>query len=260
MFAEIDSAESGSKNRVWQVALDRHGAFRSQFSEYIHPKYIEGLRRLDFGDKMPTVGSLNSRLAGAGWQVREVRGYLPVREYIALVARHVFPVSCLIRPIECIDYAPEPDFIHDVLGHLPWLFWPDYSRLIVSLARLMLQILGEDLTVEIISDEKQLAFESLLRLSWWSLEFGLLRSPDSGMWIIGAGLISAPGEATAIIRREVPLKPFGHDALACDISFSTHQEGFFIAGEFGDYVKTLDLICSRDKKFVFTTLDGAVRR
>src|SRR4030095_7912053 len=73
------------------------------------------------------------------------------------------------------DYTPEPDIIHEAIGHIPTFthqHFADYSQLIARAARL--------------PDEEQLV--ELGRLYWFTVEFGLIKEHGE-VKAFGAGVL-----------------------------------------------------------------------
>src|SRR3546814_19365822 len=81
-----------------------------------------------------------------------------------------------------MDYLQEPDFFHDVFGHVPILMNPLFAD--------YLQRYGEE-------GLKALRLEALpylARLYWYTVEFGLIRT-EAGLLIYGSGIVSSRAES-----------------------------------------------------------------
>lgn len=104
------------------------------------------------------------------------------------------PPARYIRHPSVPGYTPEPDVIHELLGHVPLLSIPAFAHLNESIG----------VASRGASDD---AIERLARLYWFTVEFGLLwADPASGgppYRAYGAGLLSSPGE----LARAVGLPP-----------------------------------------------------
>ena len=78
-------------------------------------------------------------------------------------------------------YTPEPDLIHEVLGHTPLLADPDLA--------LLHELAGHALNRLSLPESRQFASD----VFWFSAEFGVVR--EKGEWrAYGAGLLSSVGE------------------------------------------------------------------
>ena len=119
---------------VWNEVLARSEQVVEEHAERIHPAYVEGLRALELPSHVPQTDELNERLRVTGWKTVAVDGYLPATTYASLMTENIFPVSSRIRRREHIDFAPEPDLVHDILGHLPMLFCAEHREYLRELA------------------------------------------------------------------------------------------------------------------------------
>jgi phenylalanine-4-hydroxylase len=80
-----------------------------------------------------------------------------------------------------MDYIEEPDLFHEVFGHCPLLTNPAYADFIERFGQIAVR-LGKPYSWR------------LFRLFWFTVEFGMIRTPD-GLRAYGAGIVSSPSEA-----------------------------------------------------------------
>ena len=130
----------------------------------------------------PISAQLNEKLSGlTGWQVVAVPGLVPDSVFFDHLANRRFPAGNFIRGADELDYLELPDIFHDVFGHVPMLTNPvfaDYMQAYGKGGRRALS-LG--------------SLANLARLYWYTVEFGLLETPD-GLRIYGAGIVSSKTE------------------------------------------------------------------
>ena len=62
-------------------------------------------------------------------------GALPYRTFYEYIAERGFPVTQFIRHGSHPEFTPEPDMIHDCLGHVPPLMNRDYAELLVLIGK-----------------------------------------------------------------------------------------------------------------------------
>jgi phenylalanine-4-hydroxylase len=146
-------------------------------------EFFEGLDRLGIGEEgIPDFRIMNQRLkAATGWEVVAVPGLIPDLAFFRLLADRKFPAGFWIRKPEQLDYIEEPDIFHDVFGHVPLIMQPIYADYLESYGKAGLAAAEHG------------ALKRLARLYWYSVEFGLARTPE-GLRIVGAGIASSPGE------------------------------------------------------------------
>ena len=255
---------TADEDAVWSEVLARNAEVVAQHADRIHPDYIEGLRALALPSRVPRAEELNRRLAETGWRVVAVDGYIPATMYAALMAEQVFPVSSRIRRREHIDYAPEPDMVHDILGHLPMLFCAEHRDYLRALARHASRATAnqldsayydavrrsaelkcrperdpeaeahadaalEEVYRALMVDASETA--CLRRMYIWSIEFGLFGSGDDYM-IHGAALMSAPTELRRVLSGSPRLEPYSLHTIQHENSFSQLLERYFVARDY----------------------------
>ena len=62
-------------------------------------------------------------------------GPLPYRIFYSYIAERGFPVTQFIRHGSHPEFTPEPDMIHDCLGHVPPLMNRDYAEVLTLIGR-----------------------------------------------------------------------------------------------------------------------------
>lgn len=90
-----------------------------------------------------------------------------------------------------MDYLQEPDVFHDLFGHVPLLTNPAVADYMAAYGRGGLKAM------------KLGALDMLARLYWYTVEFGLINSPD-GLGIFGAGIASSRGESLYCLDDPAP--------------------------------------------------------
>ena len=191
---------SADEHDVWDVLFARQVPY---LGTRIVAPFLAGIAMLGLdAPGIPDLASLNARLTPlSGWTLVSVAGIVPDAAFFAMLSQRKFPIGNFIRSADSLDYLEEPDCFHDIFGHVPMLASPAIGRLMEALGRLGVAAIaaGEG--------------ESIARLYWHSVEFGLARE-DGVVKILGAGLASSFGEAHVAIEADVPRPRFTLTAAA----------------------------------------------
>ncbi|PAM63601.1 phenylalanine 4-monooxygenase, partial [Acinetobacter baumannii] len=118
---------------------------------------------------IPRFDQLNEVLGAAtGWTLVGVEGLLPELDFFDHLANRRFPVTWWIRRPDQIDYIAEPDLFHDLFGHVPLLMNPVFANYMEAYGR-------GGVKAHAIGPE---ALQNLTRLYWYTVEFGLIDTPE----------------------------------------------------------------------------------
>jgi phenylalanine-4-hydroxylase len=155
-------------------------------------EFIQAVRNLGGPDRIPRFDALSRTLhRRTGWEVVAVPGLIPEEAFFALLAKRRFPVTRWIRRPEEFDYVVEPDVFHDLFGHVPLLFNPVFADYMQAYGAGGLKASRLD------------ACELLARLYWYTVEFGLIQTPQ-GLRAYGAGILSSAGELRHSVCSQEP--------------------------------------------------------
>jgi len=184
----------------WQAyTVEQHDLYRrlhqrqtAQLPGLACDEFIDAVRHLGPADTIPRFDDINARLLPAtGWQVVAVPGLIPEEAFFALLAERRFPVTEWLRTPEEFDYVVEPDVFHDLFGHVPLLFNPIFADYMQAYGAGGLKASRLD------------ACELLARLYWYTVEFGLIHTPQ-GLRAYGAGILSSAGELRHSVQSPAP--------------------------------------------------------
>jgi phenylalanine-4-hydroxylase len=209
---------------------EEHGIWRTLFHrqqkilrERACPEFLAGLRQLEVAaDGIPDFDRLNALLGAAtGWTIVAVPGLVPDDVFFAHLANRRFPATRFIRRADQLDYLQEPDIFHDVYGHVPMLVNPIFADYMQAYGQGGLKALGLG------------SLHRLARLYWYTVEFGLIRSPQ-GIRIYGSGIVSSKGESIYCLESPVPNR-IGFDLLRImrtEYRIDDFQESYFVIDDF----------------------------
>ena len=177
---------SDEEQAVWRLLVERQSALARR---YACREFMEGLETLGIGDTIPDFAAVNARLeALTGWQLVGVPGLIPDAAFYDHLAHRRFPVTVWIRKREEIDDLVEPDLFHDFFGHVPLLTDPGFADFMQAYGRRAIDAGPENI-------------DRLARLYWFTVEFGLIRTPK-GLKAYGAGILSSAAEMKHAIEGE----------------------------------------------------------
>lgn len=180
---------------------------------------------------VPDFADLSKRLSAlTGWSVVAVAGLIPDEAFFEHLANRRFPAGAFIRPEAEFDYLEEPDVFHDVFGHVPLLADPVYAR--------FLQAYGE-------GGRRALGLgqlHNLARLYWYTVEFGLMRTPE-GLRIFGAGILSSPAETVFSLEDSSPNRVLFdlERVMRTKYIISDFQQTYFVIESFETLLRDCDL-------------------
>jgi phenylalanine-4-hydroxylase len=133
-------------------------------------------------DRIPTLDEVSERLSAAsGWRYVPAAGLVELRTFYAALADRTFHSTQYVRHPALPLYTPEPDIIHEVIGHGHLVATPTFGELHRRAGAAALRL----------KDVESLRF--LSRVFWFSLEFGVVVE-DGELRAYGAGILSSYGE------------------------------------------------------------------
>jgi phenylalanine-4-hydroxylase len=214
----IDYTEE--ETRIWREVSPKLDELHVRYASGI---YLCAKRTLGISaEEIPQLRLLSHRVEReTNMHLVPAEGPLPYRTFYQYIARRGFPVTQFIRHGSHPEFTPEPDMIHDCLGHVPPLMDQDYAELLTSIGK----------AASIAPRGEQVL--ALKRCSWFSIEFGLIEELGE-IKVFGAGILSSTGEIPYSIESpEVVRRPFVTDeVIETDYDPSRMQDRLFIIPSF----------------------------
>lgn len=196
------------EQEVWRIAcVELHRLHQRRACT----AYLQGRERLGLPeDRIPQLVEVNEKLGPlTGFQYVPAAGLVPLREFYGLLADGIFHSTQYIRHHSVPLYTPEPDLIHEVVGHGNCLAHDRFA----TLYRLAGQAARRVTTSE--------ALEFISKVFWFSLEFGVVREHDE-VRTYGAGLLSSYGEIQQIDMAD--LRPLNIGRMGVQTYDITHYQ------------------------------------
>ncbi len=204
------------EHETWAVVADAMGP---AWEEHAASGVLESRERLGLpGDRVPQLSEVDARLRPlTGFGYCAVEGLLPARVFFRSLSHGVFPSTQYVRWEGSPLYTPEPDVIHEVMGHANCIACPEIAELHRRAGAAIARV------------ESDRALGFLADVFWFTVEFGVVRE-SGGVRAYGAGLLSSYGELGwfadhAEIR---PLDVHAMGTLGYDIA---HYQPVLFAGE-----------------------------
>lgn len=187
-------------------------------SEHACDEYLTGLAKAGYRpDRIPDVRELDERLySQTGWRVAPVTGSLSAEHFFEHLTKFEMPCTMYIRPHTKYGFTQDPDCIHEMLGHIPALFIPSWSRLYHRFGTK-----ADELTAR--GDRE--AMDKLILMYFAIVEKGMTSDGNGGpAKAIGASLISGTGELLYAMDSPEIHVPLDMDQVLC--KGSTDEEGY----------------------------------
>jgi len=263
-YDEIDQA-------VWRFTLLQT---YNQLKLTAHQSYAQGLNQTGiYLDRIPRIEEMDEGLSKFGWGAICVNGFVPPRAFQEFQSLGILPINAAIRRAEHLAYTPTPDIIHEAAGHASIIPDATYAAFLKFFGKLStlgfssredqavyeaikhLSYAKEDsatqpeeieklmLILEKALDEVTFTSESatLARLLWWTVEFGLVGTPENYK-IYGAGILSSVGESMMLHLPKVRKKRLRARCVETDYDVTEQQPQLFVVERFEDLNEILDQV------------------
>jgi phenylalanine-4-hydroxylase len=213
-----------AENEVWRTVCRELPA---KHRKYAAREYCEAVTALSLpSDRIPQldeVGAVLSKLTG--WTYAPAPGLVPLREFLGSLGDKVFHSTQYIRhPAEPL-YTPEPDLIHEVIGHANTLAHPDFAALNEQAGLAAQRVQTDD------------ALQFLADVFWFTMEFGVVWE-DGQLRAYGAGILSSYGEIEEF--RGMEIRPLDFLEMGTiDYDITKYQKVLFAAASFGHLVEAV---------------------
>ncbi|TNE71098.1 aromatic amino acid hydroxylase [bacterium] len=263
---------------VWRYIMHRNVSF---LQDKAHQAYMNGLVQTGITlEKIPNIIEMNDCLGKIGWKAVVVDGFVPPAAFMEFQALKILVVSAEMRNINNVLYTPAPDIVHEAAGHAPIIANIEYSEYLrkfgeygmksvfskedyeIYEAIRYLSIIKEypetpeeeikraekDLDEKMNSNNDPSESNLLSRMHWWTVEYGLLGTPES-FKIFGAGLLSSVGESKHCMDDVVKKIPLSTDCVNYAYDITNMQPQLFVARDFEHLTEVLeayaDTMCFR---------------
>jgi phenylalanine-4-hydroxylase len=215
-----------AEHEVWRI-VSRELA--PKHAKYACREFREAAAALSLPtDRIPQLDEVTAGLEPlTGFVYHPAAGIVPLREFYGALGDRVFHSTQYVRHDAMPLYTPEPDLIHEVVGHGNLLASPRFAEIKRQAG----------LAAQRVETEEALQF--LADVFWFTIEFGVLRE-EGEVRAYGAGILSSYGEIEEFRGADLrPLDLLEMGTLEYDIT--KYQPVLFCAdgmGELEDVVGT----------------------
>jgi phenylalanine-4-hydroxylase len=182
-------AYSDVENEIWRrVSEELH----SKHEKYACREFLTAKAELRLReDRVPQLEQVTASLEPlTGFRYHPAPGLVPLREFYGSLADRVFHSTQYVRhPSEPL-YTPEPDIIHEVIGHGNLLASPRFAEIKHAAGEAARRV-ETDAGLQFIAD-----------VFWFTLEFGVVWEAGE-LKAYGAGILSSYGEIEEFRHMEI---------------------------------------------------------
>ena len=208
---------TAAEHEVWRVVCE---ALEARHRTYACAEFLAGKERLGLPvGHVPQLEEVSDLLAPlTGFRYQPAAGLVPLQEFYGALADRHFWSTQYVRHHSVPLYTPEPDVLHEVVGHGNTLANDRYAALYDAAGRAARRVEGKD------------ALQFISKVFWFTLEFGVVNEAD-GLKAYGAGILSSPGEIEEF--RSMSLKPLDLIAMGTtDYDITVYQDLLYVADSF----------------------------
>lgn len=218
-----DAPYTEEEHEVWRIVNRELNEAHEKFAckEYLECKRVLSLSE----DHIPQLSEVSERVEKiSGFKLEPVGGLVLPRVFLETLGNGTFLSTQYIRHYSTPLYTPEPDVVHETLGHATMLA----NDKVAEITRLVGSAVKR-------ADEEHL--DRLSKIYWFTIEFGVLRE-NGDPKAYGAGLLSSAGELAALSTTE--MRPFDLDVIGRqEYDVTMFQPFLFCADSFEQMYTTM---------------------
>lgn len=181
------------------------------------PFYLKAKESLGISnDRIPQLTEMTKRLQETtSFRLAPIEGLVDTRAFLSWLSWRTMLSTQYIRHHSRPGYTPEPDIVHEAIGHIPMFTNPDFAD--------FSQFIGHGARI---ADDKQL--EGLGRIYWFTVEFGLVET-ENEIKAYGAGLLSSFRELQHAFSNNVERRSFVlEEVIEHDYTYSDMQPILYV--------------------------------
>lgn len=211
------AAYTDAEHEVWRTVCE---ALDGKHRSYACAEFLSGKERLGLPvARVPQLEEVSNQLEPlTGFRYQPAAGLVPLREFYGSLEDRRFWSTQYVRHDSVPLYTPEPDVLHEVVGHGNTLANDRYASLYQAAGRAARRL------------ETDEALQFVSKVFWFTLEFGVVHEND-GLKAYGAGILSSPGEIEEF--RGMDIRPLDLRVMGTtDYDITVYQGLLFAAQSF----------------------------
>jgi len=206
---------------LWRFLCDRQ---KPLLKNRACKEYLQAIEKLNIVSEggIPDMRRVSDILEKTtGWKLVTVPGLIPGGVFLEHLSKRQFATTWWIRGRDQIDYLKEPDIFHDLFGHVPLLSNPIFADYMHQFGLGAVKAKGLK------------AIKLITRLYWFTVEFGLINTPE-GLRIYGSGIVSSAKESVYALDSPAPNR-LGFDLMRMmrtNYRYDDLQRSYFVIDSF----------------------------
>jgi phenylalanine-4-hydroxylase len=213
-----DAHYTEPEHEVWRTVWRHLSPLHERFA---CAAYVDALGRLEMSrEHIPQLRQINAQLLPrTGFHMSPVAGLVSARRFLSSLRDKVFLSTQYIRHHSVPLYTPEPDIVHELVGHAATFIHPEFVELNLAFGHAAARVAEEHLV-------------ALERVYWYTIEFGVVQEGGE-LKAYGAGLLSSFGELARLGTQEPNMMPLHFDTVAATPYDPTqYQPTLFVSPSF----------------------------
>lgn len=210
---------------TWAKALEE---LQHLFPTHACKEFLDAIDTLNFQpDVVPQLQDVHEILQEtSGFAIRPVAGLLHPRDFLNGLAFKTFHSTQYMRHFSQPMYTPEPDLIHEIIGHIPMLTNRYYADMVQQIGLASLYATDAEIW-------------HLTKVYWYTVEFGLVREGEE-VKAFGAGVLSSYGELDHMKSGKAEIAPLDPWAKQPKMSYKDgFQNKYFVLESFEEGAELL---------------------
>jgi phenylalanine-4-hydroxylase len=174
-------------------------------------------------DRVPQLDEVTDLLRPlTGFEYHPAAGLVPLRQFYSSLGDRVFHSTQYVRHPSAPLYTPEPDIVHEVIGHGVMLASPRFAAIKQAAGEAAHRV------------ETDAALQFIADVFWFTLEFGVLHEGGE-LRAYGAGILSSYGEIEEF--RQVEIRPLDFHEMGTLEYDITHYQPVLYAARSMDHLE-----------------------